>query len=74
MEAITKAGYVPGKQIFLGMDVASSEFYDPETKLYTLKKSGQGTKTSAESRNDRENLRRVDASVAISQRRREALC
>ena len=48
MEAITKAGYVPGKQIFLGMDVASSEFYDPETKLYTLKKSGQGTKTSAE--------------------------
>ena len=48
MEAIAKAGYVPGKQIFLGMDVASSEFYDPETKLYTLKKSGQGTKTSAE--------------------------
>ena len=48
MEAITKAGYVPGKQIFLGMDVASSEFYDPESKLYTLKKSGQGTKTSAE--------------------------
>ena len=48
MEAITKAGYVSGKQIFLGMDVASSEFYDPETKLYTLKKSGQGTKTSAE--------------------------
>ena len=48
MEAITKAGYVPGKQIFLGMDVASSEFYDPETKLYTLKKSGQGAKTSAE--------------------------
>ena len=48
MEALTKAGYVPGKQIFLGMDVASSEFYDPETKLYTLKKSGQGTKTSAE--------------------------
>ena len=48
MEAITKAGYIPGKQIFLGMDVASSEFYDPETKLYTLKKSGQGTKTSGE--------------------------
>ncbi len=48
MEAIVKAGYVPGKQIFLGMDVASSEFYDAETKLYTLKKSGQGTKTSSE--------------------------
>ena len=48
MEAIKKAGYEPGKQIFLGMDVASSEFYDPETKTYNLVKSGQGTKTSDE--------------------------
>ncbi len=48
MEAIKKAGYVPGKQIFLGMDVASSEFYDAETKTYKLVKSGQGTKTSDE--------------------------
>ena len=38
MEAIKNAGYEPGKQIFLGMDVASSEFYNPETKIYTLKK------------------------------------
>ena len=48
MEAIKKVGYEPGKQIFLGMDVASSEFYDPETKTYNLKKSGQGVKTSEE--------------------------
>ena len=48
MDAITKAGYVPGKQIFLGMDVASSEFYDAEKKVYELKKSGQGTKTAEE--------------------------
>ncbi len=48
MEAIKNAGYEPGKEIFLGMDVASSEFYNPETKLYTLVKSGQGTKTSDE--------------------------
>ena len=48
MEAIKNAGYEPGKQIFLGMDVASSEFYDPETKTYNLKKSGQGTKTAEE--------------------------
>ena len=48
MEAIQKEGYVPGKQIFLGMDVASSEFYDAETKTYNLVKSGQGTKTSEE--------------------------
>ena len=46
LEAITKAGYEPGKQIFLGMDVASSEFYNPETKIYTLKKSGQGDRTA----------------------------
>ncbi len=48
MEAITKAGYVPGKQIFMGMDVAASEFYDDTTKTYDLKKSGQGVKTSEE--------------------------
>lgn len=48
MEAITKAGYVPGKHIFLGMDVASSEFHDHKTGKYVLKKSGQGEKTSDE--------------------------
>lgn len=48
MEAIKKAGYKPGEQIFLGMDVASSEFYNREDKKYHLKKSGQGTKTSDE--------------------------
>ena len=48
VEAIKAAGYEPGKQIFLGMDVAASEFYNPDTKKYDLKKSGQGTKTSKE--------------------------
>ena len=42
-EAIKNAGYEVGKQIFLGMDVASSEFYDAETKTYTLSKSGEGS-------------------------------
>ena len=46
MEAIKNAGYVAGKQIFLGMDVASSEFYDPQTKTYNLVKSKEGIKTS----------------------------
>ena len=27
IEAITKAGYIPGKDIFIGIDVAASEFY-----------------------------------------------
>ncbi len=48
MEAIKLAGYKAGEEIFLGMDVASSEFYDSKTKTYNLKKSGQGVKTSDE--------------------------
>ena len=46
VEAITKAGYVPGKDIFLGMDLASSEFYNKETGLYELKRSKGGELTS----------------------------
>ncbi len=48
MEAIKAAGYVPGKDICLAMDVAASEFYNPETKNYELTKSGQGIKTTDE--------------------------
>jgi enolase len=48
VQAIKDAGYKPGEQIFLGMDVASSEFYNKETKTYNLVKSGQGVKTSDE--------------------------
>ena len=48
MEAIKNAGYEAGKQIFLGMDVASSEFYDASSKVYDLKKSKQGKKTAKE--------------------------
>jgi len=36
MEAIEKAGYKPGEDIFLALDVASSEIYDSENKLYVL--------------------------------------
>jgi enolase len=48
VEAIKRAGYVPGKDVYLAIDAAASEFYDPETKKYNLKKSGQGIKTSEE--------------------------
>ena len=34
MEAIGKAGYKAGEQMFLATDVAASEFYDDATKLY----------------------------------------
>lgn len=48
VEAIKAAGYEPGKDICIAMDVAASEFYNPETKNYDLEKSGQGTKTTDE--------------------------
>lgn len=48
VEAIKAAGYVPGKDICLAMDVAASEFYNPETKKYELTKSGQSVKTTDE--------------------------
>jgi len=48
VEAIKAAGYVPGKDICLGMDLAASEFYDEEKGKYVLKRSGQGEKTSEE--------------------------
>ena len=36
MEAIRKAGYEPGKDVCLAIDVAASEFYDKETGKYNL--------------------------------------
>ena len=36
IEAIEKSGLIPGKDIFLGLDVAASEFYNKETKMYEL--------------------------------------
>tara|TARA_B100001741_G_C16475358_1_gene562190 strand:- start:254 stop:1183 length:930 start_codon:yes stop_codon:yes gene_type:complete len=39
LKATKDAGYKPGKQIFLALDVASSEFYNKSTKKYVFKKS-----------------------------------
>ena len=47
LAAIKAAGYKPGKQIFLALDVASSEFYDSKKKRYIFKKS-DGTKMTAD--------------------------
>src|SRR5579875_2222589 len=47
IEAIEKAGYKPGEEVMLAMDVASSELYNKEDGKYHL--SGEGVvKTSAE--------------------------
>lgn len=47
IEAIKAAGYEPGKDILLAMDVASSEFYNKETNKYELTGEGK-TLSSAE--------------------------
>ncbi|MHB8096621.1 MAG: phosphopyruvate hydratase [Erysipelotrichaceae bacterium] len=56
IEAIKAAGYVPGKDIALAMDVAASEFYDVEKKVYTFKKSTKEVLTSDEMIDYYENL------------------
>ncbi len=48
VDAITRAGYTPGEDFYIGMDVAASEFYNKETGLYELKKSACGSKTTEE--------------------------
>ena len=40
VEAIRAAGYVPGEDFMIGIDAASSEWYEPETGLYRLPKAG----------------------------------
>lgn len=39
LQAVEKAGYKPGEDIYIAMDAAVSEFYDAKTGLYTFKKS-----------------------------------
>jgi len=45
LEAIEKAGYKAGEDVLLAMDVASSEFYNKEKKVYEL--SGEGKTLTA---------------------------
>jgi len=46
MDSIVQAGYQPGRDVFLALDVAASELYDQGT--YVFKKSGGEKKTLAE--------------------------
>jgi enolase len=36
LEATEKAGYQPGKQVWIAMDVAATELYDDKSKRYTI--------------------------------------
>jgi enolase len=48
LEAVRAAGYTPGRDVFMALDPASSEFWDEKAKHYTLSKSGEGIKSSEE--------------------------
>ena len=46
--AVKKAGYKFGKDVFIALDVASSEFYDKTKKKYVFKKSDKSERTAEE--------------------------
>ncbi|CEJ72390.1 enolase (2-phosphoglycerate dehydratase) (2-phospho-D-glycerate hydro-lyase) [[Clostridium] sordellii] len=46
VEAISKAGYEPGQDVMLGLDVAATEMYNKETKKYVL--AGEGKELTSE--------------------------
>lgn len=48
LKAIETAGYTPGKDIFIAMDAATTEFYDEKEKKYVFKKSTGDKLTSSE--------------------------
>lgn len=48
MAAIQDAGYTPGQDVNIALDVASSEFFDAEKGLYIFKKSDHTQRTAAE--------------------------
>jgi len=48
LTAIRDAGYEPGQEVSLALDVASSEFYDASSGLYTLAKSTGESLTSSD--------------------------
>jgi enolase len=48
IEAIEKAGYKPGEDVWIAMDAAASEFYDAKEGVYHFKKSTGDKLTSAE--------------------------
>ncbi len=47
-KAVKDAGYKLGKDIFIALDVAASEFYDKKTKKYVFSKSDGSKRSSAE--------------------------
>ncbi len=48
LEGITQAGYTPGRDVFIGIDAASSEFYRADEKIYLLQAEAQPRKSAEE--------------------------
>ncbi|HXG55720.1 MAG TPA: phosphopyruvate hydratase [Vicinamibacterales bacterium] len=48
LEAVTRAGYTAGTDVYIALDVAASELWNDETKRYDFKKSGEKTRTPDE--------------------------
>ena len=48
LEAVTQVGFTPGRQVWLALDVAASEFWSQSTGRYELRKSSAGSKTGDE--------------------------
>jgi enolase len=48
VEAVTQAGYQPGKNVFLALDVAASELWHDGARHYEFKKSKEKTRTADE--------------------------
>ncbi len=46
LEAVNQAGYSAGKDVYLALDVASSELWDEKARHYEFKKSGEKARTA----------------------------
>jgi enolase len=46
LEAVVQAGYKPGENVFIALDVASSELWNDEARHYEFKKSGEPHRTA----------------------------
>ena len=63
--AIKQAGYKPGKEVFIALDPAASEFYDAATKKYVFKKSDGSKRSAAQMIDFYENLTRKYPIISI---------
>jgi enolase len=46
LEAVVQAGYKPGENVFIALDVASSELWNEASRQYEFKKSGEPTRNA----------------------------